>query len=177
MFDDKYQISFEVQDQSIVDIYDENITLKSGVYESGLITVIGKKLAEHIVFDNWKQLTPLHYDAIAYTAFGDLFLVNKKTKLVSFFEVQYNQLSDIEIDIDTFFNDFMLDEDVRSDVLKVEYFTSILSRIDLLALEYDQCLVLKPWLLLGGEDVESNYVVSHFPVYFDLVGQSFNGNN
>ena len=176
MFNNQFKISHEIKNQTVASVYDEEFDLVAGTYSKGLISIVDINFSNSIVFDNWDDLSSLYYDVIAYTAFGDLFLINKETGLVFLFEVQHNQLSNIEIETNTFFNDFLVDENIQTNVLKSRYFSNIMKNIELLQLEYTQCLVLKPWLILGGKDKPTNYITSNIAIYFDLVGQTIKKN-
>jgi hypothetical protein len=106
-----------------------------------------------------------------FTAFGDLFLFNSKSKLVSLFEPQYSRLTEIEIDLKEFFEGFLCNDGIINDLIKKDYVSKVLDRS--YQLSYGECYILKPWGLLGGNDAPDNYEKGDFSTYFDLVGQAY----
>jgi len=174
MFKKKFEIFNFANDKLVAEKYSQEDDILAGTYDSGLLTLVGDRLANQITFDSWKNSIFYDFEVIAYTAFGDVFLVDKKTGLVSLFEVQINQNTNIEINVDVFLNDFLSDKDVGIDILRIDYFKSILLQKEIRGIEYGRCLVLKPWMILGGKDSIANYVTSDFPIYLDLVGQTTN---
>ena len=148
---------------------DKRIDIRPGQYNKGLISILEKSFAKevqqilekNVLFGN--NLVPF-----LLTGFGDLFLVSKCCSSIYLFETQSNELSELDLDINYFFNAFLVDPDVVNDFLKAEYFDDICELLDC-ELAFEQVLILKPWRLLGGEDKKENYTKGNFLVYLDLL--------
>lgn len=171
-FNDYYTIDSHVGgSNSVLDYLDSPTKPKLGVYNSGLITILNDSYIGKIVFDTWKSLNDRHFIPFSITAFGDLFLFDDRTELVSLFEPQFNRLTPIEIDLKEFFDGFLTNKGIVDELLKEQYLQEVQSHN--LRLEFGNCYILKPWLLSGGTDKPENYVIGDFATYFDLVGQAY----
>ena len=119
---------------------DENIM--TGVYENGLLVFCDVENRLNFSFEHWSQLIIPDDILLCYTGFGDFFFWSIAEKAIYFVEVQRGTKEFIDDDIDWFLNDFLTNEDIRSDVLKDDKFTEIVERNS--PLSYGECFILEP---------------------------------
>lgn len=139
-----------------------------GVYNEGLVTVVGVETASRLL-ESWRWLVPPGCCAIMTTGFGDVF-VHEADKGVSFLEVQRGRLEFIDPEVDWFLGEFLGLADIMQDVLRAERCGKLIAAQG--ALRYHQAFILEPWPMLGGNDRLENYTIGDCRVYLDLVGRA-----
>ena len=139
----------------------------AGVYNKGLLTVLdfenGKK-----ILGRWVGKMSEGSIALATTGFGDVFFWNP-SQGVMFLEVQYGKVEFVDAEVGWFLETFLDYPEVLEGVLRKTRLEHIvhLNR----ALKYGESFILKPWIMLGGNDLDERYVVGNTSVYIDLVAQ------
>ncbi|MBV6322421.1 hypothetical protein [Duganella violaceipulchra] len=141
--------------------------VRSGLYEHGLITVPGQNLAAKTLMP-WAWLIGTDVVALTITWSGDLFFWSPKYEAVFFLDVQRGQSTFVDRNVDYFFNDFLVADEIRNKVLRSGEFNSVNGLAD--ELEYGQCYIQEPWARHGGGS-NAGYGKGDIYVYFCLVSR------
>ena len=143
----EYKISEKIVKESTINhISKGKIPIETGIYNKGLISILDIDVSVNIM-KNWEWRFDKHFIPIIATAFGDLFMYSPRSENCYFFQTQYNTLDLITDSIDELLNKALLDNEIKS-------------------------YILKPWIMLGGKDIIENYSIGSLSVYLDLVSQS-----
>ena len=132
-----------------------------GLYDNGLLELFNLDMSSNYDLGSGCIV-------FAKTAFGNLFVFDKCSEQIFYYEPQLNRFSYIDVSKKDFFELFLVDTDIRKDVLQEEYLEKILKTTELV-LHKGESLILKPWQMLGGTDTPENYFVGDCAVYVDMV--------
>lgn len=121
------------------------------------------------ILQAWLWILKPTHRALVTTGFGDVFLW-EPDEGVGFLDVQRGTVEPIDSDVRWFLDDFLNKPKIIEQVLRKPRFDDLVSRFG--SLPYHSTFILKPWLMLGGEDKIENYSSGDCRVYLDLVGQS-----
>ncbi len=172
MFKEIYSITKSNEMPFVLNESYPKLNLNSGIYNSGILTLFDKSYSGKIDLSNWSDILGREsFICIGSTALGDLFLYNPKTKDISLFETQRVILTNIEIGINVFLNEFLISKKIVSSVLNKEYTSTIYEGLHQ-ELKYGQCYILTPYLVLGGSDIPENYKIGDISIYLELLNQS-----
>lgn len=138
-----------------------------GLYEGGLITVLGQDLAAKASLP-WTWLIGTDVTALAITWSGDLFFWSPKYEAVFFLDVQRGRTTFVDRSVTYFFDDFLTADEVRTKVLRSGDFSAAKGLTG--ELEYGQCYIQEPWARHGGGP-DAGYGKGDIHVYFCLVSQ------
>jgi hypothetical protein len=163
IFSDKFSIT---PTDAIVPLTMGAVHINPGLYEDGLITVLGQQLSGHVAAP-WTWLIGTDAVALAVTWSGELFFWSQKHEAVYFLDVQRGQSTFVDRDIGYFFNEFLTHDSVRTQVLLEDEFRAI--RVLNGELAYGKCYVREPWARHGGPASVANYGIGEINVYFSLV--------
>lgn len=144
------------------------VTAPAGVYGSGLVTVLDCNLAKSLLND-WQWLL---VDAIALAATwqGNIFFWSRKHNACFYLDTQRGKTTFVDKSIDVVFNDFLIKDGVKKDVLLSDYFAEINARLG--DLSYCECYIAKPWPMLGGSGASDTFGKGDMEVYVSLTGQT-----
>ena len=140
----------------------------AGAYDNGLLAVVDTQWST-TGLHAWRWLLKPTHRALMTTGFGDVFLWEPREG-VSFLEVQRAELELVDPDVNWFLNEFLCKSSIIEEVLRKPRFEELVTRHG--PLRYHGVFILKPWLMLGGQDKIENYGPGDCRVYLDLVGQS-----
>ena len=166
-FEDYYVVDIPAPDKFI---FDDQVKVQAGVYNDGLITLIAHDYLALIDFPKNETAFTKGLVPFAYSAFGDIFLLDTKSNLTLFYQPQFDSYSEIGVGLDAFFNRFLVDSGIREGILRETYIQSVDDVVSIK--KYGDCFILQPWQMLGGTDKPANYMVGDFAIYLDLVYQS-----
>jgi hypothetical protein len=144
--------------------------IEAGVYEDGLLVLLSDE-ATWDDLQSWPTLAQnKNLRSVAYTGLGDVFLADDATGEVFLLSVQEQSLPRAAPDCRLLLDAVLVRPRVVEQVLQRPRVNELVGRLG--PLEYLQCFILQPWLMLGGEDVADNYVKGDVRTYVNLVGQS-----
>lgn len=153
---------------------DENVVqsvaaahVSPGLYEDGLITVLGQDLAAKASMP-WTWLIGNDVTALAITWSGELFFWSPKYEAVFFLDVQRGRSTFVDRSVSYFFDHFLTIDEVRTKVLRSGEFSVVKGLAG--ELEYGQCYIQEPWARHGGGP-DARYGKGDIHVYFCLVSQ------
>jgi hypothetical protein len=150
---------------------DENVPAP-GVYNNGLLTVIGKNVANNYLI-SWAPMFGLASPyALMVTGFGDVFFLEGSTSEIYFLDILGGYIEFVGRDLKWFINVFLLDSEINEKVLRREALESLVRRER--PLLYGECFILKTWmpLIVSGAGGDDEYTVGKASVHVDIVGQT-----
>jgi hypothetical protein len=147
---------------------DRFLTVVAGSYGGGLLTLIDRKLASELL-DEWQWLVPHDALPIAATAFGDVFIFSS-AQGVQFLECQSAHLEFVDADPAWVLDEFIAQSSIVEKVLRQPMFEALAKTKR--RLRYGEAFILKPWEMLGGQRLVSNYEIGELATYLSLVGQT-----
>lgn len=181
-FKEHYQAEADniIASENIIKEYEEKVpsllidiwkTTGFGKYDNGLIELINPKDYEAILW-TWLGREVANYTPFAITAFGELFYYRKLTETdedVCIIDIQYRKIETLVWSMESFFEDFLTDDEDRKMWLREDLFTQAISEKG--KLQKGEIFTFAPIFAMGGtEDVK--YVnKGNAQVYQDLVFQ------
>jgi hypothetical protein len=142
-----------------------------GVYSNGLLTILDEELGQRLLTP-WECSIGRQPIALAYSSFGDVIYYNNKRDAVHILIPQEKKTNHISRNVERVITEWLSIPGVQNDVLRLHQFEKVRSTQG--ALEYGECYILEPYLMLGGIDSADNYSVGSIEVYLDLVSQAWN---
>lgn len=140
----------------------------AGVYGSGLITVLDVKLGNSLS-NEWQWLL-VDGISLAATWSGNVFFWSPKHDACFYLDTQRGKTTFVDRSIDAVFNDFLIKDGVKKDVLFSGHFAEINARLG--DLSYCECYIAKPWSMLGGSGASDTFGKGDMGVYLSLTGQA-----
>lgn len=169
-FYNEYTVSEKsLKESTINHITKSQIPIETGIYNNGLISVLDIDITVSVM-KSWEWRFQKHFIPIVSTAFGDLFLYSPRSDNCYFFQPQYNTLELITDNIDELLNSALVYGKIKESVLLESKFNEVSKMIG--NLKYTETYILKPWILLGGNDSIENYSIGNLSVYLDLVSKA-----
>jgi hypothetical protein len=142
-----------------------------GKYNDGLIELINPKDFEPNLWI-WLGKEFTNYVPFAITGFGELFYYRKLTETeedVCLVDIQYRKIEVLNWNMESFFEDFLTNEEDRNEWLRQELFEiAISAKGNLLK---NEIFTIVPILALGGATTLTNLQIGNAQVYQDLVFQ------
>lgn len=145
------------------------IPIETGIYNNGLISVLDIDITVGAM-KSWEWRFQKHFIPIISTAFGDLFMYSPRSENCYFFQPQYNTLELITDNMNELLNSALVNSGIKENVLLESKLNEVSKRIGFL--KYTETYILKPWILLGGNDSIENYSVGDLTIYLDLVSKA-----
>jgi hypothetical protein len=138
-FTDRFPLTSTGEDAflSVADVY-----VSPGLYEDGLITVLGQDLAAKASMP-WTWLIGTDVVALAITWSGELFFWSTKHEAVFLLDVQRGRSTLVDRSVRYFFDDFLTTDEVRAKVLRSGEFSGVRGLAG--ELGYGQCYIQEPW--------------------------------
>lgn len=149
-----------------------SLDLRAGVYNGGLLTILGESLSSE-ASRPWQWLLGTDARALASTSFGDLFFWSGRMEAVFFLEVERGTTTFVNKEVGYVFNDFLNIPELKDQVLHRTKATLVIERCG--ALSYGQCYVGVPLPSWGGSGDASTYQPGMLAVYLSLVAQEARG--
>lgn len=140
-----------------------------GKYANGLIEIINPKDFEPILW-TWLGQEVENYVPIAITAFGELFYYRKLTETdedVCCINIQYREIDTIVWDLVDFFEDFLLDKEMKEDWLREKLFNKAMKKKK--SLKNNEIFTFAPILSMGGKEKVKYLKIGNAQVYQDVV--------
>jgi len=142
-----------------------------GKYNNGLIELINPKDFESTLW-TWLGREVENYVPFAITGFGELFYYRKLTEMdedVCMIDIQYRNVETIVWNLESFFEDFLTDEENRKEWLRETLFEKAITEQGNLI--ENEIFTFTPILALGG-GMETKYLEKgNAQVYQDVVFQ------
>jgi len=142
-----------------------------GKYKNGLIEIVNPEDFEPTLW-TWLGRKADNYVPIAISAFGELFYYRKLTETdedVCVVDIQYRNIETLAWGLDLFFEDFLLDEEMREDWLREKLFNEAMQEEK--PLEVNEIFTFAPIFAIGGK-AELKYLErGNAQVYQDIVFQ------
>ncbi len=142
-----------------------------GKYGNGLIEIVNPEDFEPVLW-TWLGKEVDNYVPIAITAFGELFYYRKLTETdedVCVVDIQYRKIETLAWGLDLFFEDFLLDKEMREEWLREELFAKAMQKED--PLTTNEIFTFAPVFAMGGK-AELKYLKrGNAQVYQDIVFQ------
>lgn len=142
-----------------------------GKYNKGLIEIVNPKDFEDTLWTFLGKKVE-NYVPIAITAFGELFYYRKLTETeedVCLVDIQYRNIETVAWSLDLFFEDFLLDDEMKEEWLREKLFKKAMLQEK--PLIKNEIFTFAPALALGGS-AELKYIKrGNAQVYQDLVFQ------
>ncbi|MEX3929435.1 T6SS immunity protein Tdi1 domain-containing protein [Paraburkholderia sp. BR10936] len=145
-----------------------SLDLRAGVYNAGLLTILGDSLGGE-ASRPWQWLLGRDARALASTSFGDLFFWSGRMEAVYFLEVERGTTTFVDKEVSYVFNDFLNIPEIQDRVLHRTKATLVIERCG--ALAYGQCYIGVPLPSLGGSGDASTYQPGMLGAYLSLVAQ------
>jgi hypothetical protein len=176
MFNDIYALTSGPESESVLADYFKDLPFKAGTYNNGMFTLFDSEYSTKINVEAFSYLLGREdYVPFGISALGDLFLFRASDTTFHILETQGLTFGPIEVDVNNFFNDFLINVGVIDSVLNKDYVNDIYGALNKTP-DYGNCYVLTPYSFLGGEDNPSNYSVGDFAVYMELINQTLDQN-
>ena len=142
---------------------------KIHIYNNGLISVLDIDISVSIM-KSWYWRFQDFFIPIISTAFGDLFLYSPRSENCYYFQPQYNTLELITDSLDELLNSALVYDGIKTNLLSEDKLSKVSALVGYL--KYGETYILKPWILLGGNDNVENYSAGSLSVYLDLVSKA-----
>jgi hypothetical protein len=142
-----------------------------GKYNDGLLELINPDEYQQTL-ETWLGKKIPQYLPIAITAFGDLFYYRKLTpddEDICLLETHYRNISTCTWNLNDFFNEYLLEEDILSDILRNDLFQQSLKKCGPLEIGEMYCFV--PALAIGGAEEVEYVEKGNARVHMDLLFQ------
>lgn len=118
---------------------------------------------------HWSEITETFDEMFGYSYFGDIFLLNSKTKQCAILYTMPPELAEIDFyGIDEFVNEFLSHDIVKEDLLKIEKVTEIEKKIG--ALKNGEVFIPEPYLFAGGDGSVDSYSKGDIWVFLEIIG-------
>ena len=171
MFSQVFKLSSKEQAPQSVLGQLANEDIPAGVYNHGLLIAVAANDDKITLgLSAWRWLIPEDAQLICYSAFGDYFYWSDARKSVYFVNCQYGTEEFVDREVNWVANNFLTIDEIAKLVLKEPMLGE--TRPMKGDLEYGQCYILEPWLMLGGSESPERFNQGSFAVYTDLVGQA-----
>lgn len=142
-----------------------------GKYNNGLIEIINPKDYEDNLW-TWLGGEKTNYTPFAISGFGELFYyrkLNETDEDVCFIDIQYRKIETLVWSMESFFEDFLTNDEDRKMWLREELFVKAISEKG--KLQKGEIFTFVPILAIGGAE-EMNYLEKgNACIYQDLVFQ------
>ena len=169
-FSKEYKISEKLTKESTINhITEGKLSIITGTYNDGIISILDIDITVNIM-KNWEWRFQKHFIPIIATAFGGLFMYSPRSENCYFYQPQYNTLDLITDNLDELFNNALCDGGIKSKVLLEDKYNNVSAILG--HIRYGDAYILKPWLMLGGNDIVENYSIGNLTVYLELVSKS-----
>lgn len=126
-----------------------------GEYGDGIIKVVDPRDYMNSLY-TWLGGQDFNKIPIIVTAFGDIFYyrkIDENENDVSLLDIHYREIEVCGYSYQEFFEDYILDEDIIKDVLRVDLYKQAVDKLG--KLNYDEIFFFTPALALGGgEDIK-----------------------
>lgn len=126
-----------------------------GDYGGGLIKVVDPRDYMHSLY-SWLGGQDFHKIPIMVSAFGDIFYYRKLDDTendVSLLDIHYRKIEVCTYSYEEFFEDYILDPEIKEDVLRKSLFDQATEKLG--ALQHNEAFFFVPALVLGGvEDIK-----------------------
>lgn len=142
-----------------------------GKYNNGLIEIINPKDFEPVLW-TWLGKEVENYVPFAISGFGELFYYRKLTETdedVCIIDIQYRRIQTLTWDFDSFFEDFLINEEDREMWLRESLFKQAIAYQGLL--EKNEVFIFTPILAMGGAEETKYLTKGNAQVYQDIVFQ------
>lgn len=142
-----------------------------GKYNSGIIELVNPKDYEPNLW-TWLGREVPNYVPIAITGFGELMYYRKLTETnedVCFIDIQYRRIETVEWSLESFFEGFLIDEEIKESWLREELFNQAIAKHG--KLQRSEVFTFVPILAFGGGEEVENVQKGNAQVYLDLVFQ------
>lgn len=152
----------------LIDIWE---TTGFGKYNNGLIELINPKDYEASLW-TWLGREVENYTPFAITGFGELFYYRKLTETdedVCIIDIQYRKIETLVWSMESFFEEFLTDEEERKIWLREDLFEQAISEKG--KLEKGEIFTFAPIFALGGAEDVTYLNKGNAQVYQDLVFQ------
>ncbi len=149
---------------AISEISVECAGVRAGALAGGLLALTQRGDAR-----NLSEEYGVKHPCIAYSGFGDLFVVDAKGAIL-LVSIQARRVSYIGASLRWFLESFMDHPDVRRSILREALFTRLRDRDG--DLPYGTIFTQVPMLALGGDDRAEHYRRGHLGVYLSIVSQT-----
>ena len=171
-FSKEYKLSEKLTKESTINhITKGKLPITTGTYNEGLISILDIDVSVNIM-KAWEWRFQKYFVPIIATAFGDLFMYSPRSEKCYFFQTQYNTLDMVTDSIDELLNNALIDNGIKSKVLLEEKFNNVSASLG--HIKYNEVYILKPWIMLGGNDSVENYSIGGLNVYLELVSKFLN---
>lgn len=138
------------------------------MYDGGLIAIVDRTSSARLL-RSWPQFAS-RFPVLFTTAFGDVFVFDEVRKHVLFINTQHGATTVIDPEVGWVLDEFIENPGVQADLLQVDKVKRLQRRHR--DLSYHEAFILEPWIMFGGEDVDTNYSIGQCETYLDLVGQT-----
>lgn len=152
----------------LVDIWQ---TTGFGKYNDGLIEIVNPKEYEAVLW-TWLGKQVPNYVPFAITGFGELLYYRKLTETdedVCMIDIQYRKIETLVWSMESFFEDFLIDEEEKQTWLREELFVNAISEKG--HLEKGEIFTFTPIFAMGGTEELKCLDKGNAAVYQDLVFQ------
>lgn len=143
-----------------------------GKYNDGLIEVINPDEYQDTL-ETWLGRKVDNYVPVALGSFGDLFYYRKLTDTdedVCVLDPHYRKIHNVVWSLDSFFNDFLTDDEIMSQNLMGDMFGKALKKLG--KLERNEIYIFSPALAMGGsgkiDSVDKGNAQVHLSILFQL---------
>jgi len=143
-----------------------------GKYNDGLIELINPDDFQDELEKTLKRKVP-NYVPIAISGFGELFYYRKLTAVdedVCVFDPHYKQIETCVWGLVDFFNGYLCDEYIMTEVLRTELFKAALKKLG--NLRNNEIFFFVPPLALGGKESVDRLAKGNCQIHLDLLLQS-----
>jgi hypothetical protein len=140
-----------------------------GKYNEGIIELINPKEFEPSLW-TWLGKKVTDYVPFAISGFGELFYYRKLTETdedVCMIDIQYRKIETLTWDMESFFEDFLINEEDRKEWLREELFKQAISVNG--SLVHNEIFAFTPVIALGGATELKYLQKGNAQVYQDLV--------
>ena len=142
-----------------------------GNYNNGLIEIIDPKDFEPVLW-TWLGREVENYVPFAISGFGEFFYYRKLTETdedVCMIDIQYRKIETITWGLESFFEDFLTDEEDRKEWLREDLFNQAITNQGNLAC--NEIFTFTPILAMGGAEEVQYLKKGNAQAYQDIVFQ------
>ena len=140
-----------------------------GVYNDGLLSILDEPTASELLHA-WRWLCGAKCQALMTTGFGDVYYWDQTDRAVYFLNVQHAITDFVDRSIPWILDEFFAIPDIQESVLRASVLTKLAKEHR--PLSCDECFILAPWQMFGGDESEDDFEIGTCSVYVDLVGQA-----
>ena len=140
-----------------------------GKYNNGLIEIINPKDFEPTLW-TWLGREVENYVPIAITAFGELFYYRKLTETdedICIIDIQYRKIETLVWSLVDFFEDFLLDKEMKEEWLREKLFNKAMEKEKPLA--NNEIFTFAPIFAMGGQEEVKYLKRGNAQVYLDII--------